>query len=53
MNYTKEQLIKGMSEYYKRYSENPEDFTEVYSKNFEADAIETIEYLLEIIENDK
>ena len=49
MKYTKEQLIKGMAEYYKQVAENPEGFEQQPEDNFEEAAEETIDYLLNII----
>jgi hypothetical protein len=48
MKYTKEQLEKGMTEYYKRMNELPDEFNEV-SNDFESDGKQTVEFLIDII----
>jgi hypothetical protein len=46
---TKEQLIKAMTEYYKRNQETPEDFTPEYADNPADDAIRAVDYIFEIV----
>lgn len=50
--YTKEQLIKGMVEYYKQMFENSELFKTELTENFDKDAEDCIDYLLKIIDNE-
>ena len=49
--YTKEQLVKGMAKYYEQYNENPDKFDSNIT-DCEQDAIETIDYLLNIVDNE-
>ena len=49
--YTKEQLVKGMTKYYQKCIETPEAF-EYNIEDCEQGAIETIDYLLNIIDDE-
>jgi len=49
--YTKEQLIDAMEQYYINYHKNTAEFTEYNKENPKEDAVNTVEYLISLIEN--